>query len=182
VSGHIWGSWPDIDYCLTVTVLLMWGALSDERTGLSFTIAAGPSQRSHSRVRAPWNSRPYLTVSDLRLPFSSPPTSRRVTVEVFEPRLHTGMEGTLLVPSLYNLGMDRIESFASKNSSIVAYLLVAAGYVYWVLTKKYRSSSVIMSQYLSSVTTYGNLYFEQAVSYTFNWIDMCQSPCEQGRV
>jgi hypothetical protein len=31
----------------------MWGALSDERTGLLFTIAAGPRQRSHSRVRVP---------------------------------------------------------------------------------------------------------------------------------
>jgi hypothetical protein len=30
---------------------VMWGALSDERTGLSFRIAAGPRQRSHSRVR-----------------------------------------------------------------------------------------------------------------------------------
>jgi hypothetical protein len=47
----------------------MWGALSDARTGLSFTIAAGSSQRSHSRVRVPWDSRPYFTVSDLRLPF-----------------------------------------------------------------------------------------------------------------
>jgi hypothetical protein len=65
--------------------MLMWGALSDERTSLSFTIAAGPSQRSHSRVRAQWDSRPYFTVSDLRLPISSPPTTRRVTVEVFDP-------------------------------------------------------------------------------------------------
>jgi hypothetical protein len=32
----------------------MWGALSDEKTGLSFTIAADLSQRSHSRVRVPW--------------------------------------------------------------------------------------------------------------------------------
>jgi hypothetical protein len=29
----------------------MWGVFSDERIGLSFTIAAGPRQRSHSRVR-----------------------------------------------------------------------------------------------------------------------------------
>jgi hypothetical protein len=28
--------WPDIYYCLTVAVLFLWGALSDERTGLSF--------------------------------------------------------------------------------------------------------------------------------------------------
>jgi hypothetical protein len=29
VSSPIWGSWPDIYYCLTVTVLLLWGALGD---------------------------------------------------------------------------------------------------------------------------------------------------------
>jgi hypothetical protein len=32
----IWGSWPDIYCCLTVSAFLLWGALSDERTGLSF--------------------------------------------------------------------------------------------------------------------------------------------------
>jgi hypothetical protein len=74
-----------IYYCLTVTVLFLWGALSDERTGRSFVYAAGPRQRSLSRVRVPWISRPYFAVSVLRLPFSSPPTTRRVTVEVFDP-------------------------------------------------------------------------------------------------
>jgi hypothetical protein len=34
---------------LTVTFLIPWGALSDERTGLSFVYAAGPCQRSLSR-------------------------------------------------------------------------------------------------------------------------------------
>jgi hypothetical protein len=47
----------------------MWGALSDERTGLSFKIAAGPRQRSHSRVRVQWDSRPYFTFPDSGLPF-----------------------------------------------------------------------------------------------------------------
>jgi hypothetical protein len=32
-----------------------------------------------------WNSWPYFTVSDLRLPFSSLPTTCRVMVEVFDP-------------------------------------------------------------------------------------------------
>jgi hypothetical protein len=41
----IWGLRPDFYYCQTVVGLLMWGALSDERTGLSFTVAAGPRQR-----------------------------------------------------------------------------------------------------------------------------------------
>jgi hypothetical protein len=77
--------WSDIYYCLTVTVLLLWGALSDERTGLSFVYAAGPRQRSLSRVRVPWISRPYFTVSVFRLPFSLPPLTRSVTVEIFVP-------------------------------------------------------------------------------------------------
>jgi hypothetical protein len=70
---------------LRLTILFLWGALSDERTGLSFVYAAGSCQRSLSRIRVAWDSRPYFTVSDLRLPFSSPPTTRRVTVEVFDP-------------------------------------------------------------------------------------------------
>jgi hypothetical protein len=37
---------------LTVAGLLMRSAVSDERTGISFTTAAGPRQRSHSRVES----------------------------------------------------------------------------------------------------------------------------------
>jgi hypothetical protein len=44
---------PYLYYCLTVAGLLIWGALSDERTGLSFTNTAGPRLRSHFRVRVP---------------------------------------------------------------------------------------------------------------------------------
>jgi hypothetical protein len=72
-KAPIWGLRPDfccrMEYGIrrTFAGLLIWGALSDERTGLSFTIAAGPSQPSHSRVRAPWDLRPYFTVPDLIL-------------------------------------------------------------------------------------------------------------------
>jgi hypothetical protein len=45
-KAPIWGLRPDLDYCLTVAGLLIWGALSDERTGLSFAIATGPRQCS----------------------------------------------------------------------------------------------------------------------------------------
>jgi hypothetical protein len=82
-SRHLAPVGPVAIYLLlvTVTVLFLWGALSDERSGLSFICAAGPCPRNLSLVRVPWDSRPYFTVSDLRLPFSSPPTTRRVTVE-----------------------------------------------------------------------------------------------------
>jgi hypothetical protein len=63
----------------------LYGALSDERTGLSFTIVASPRHRSHFRVQVPWDSWPCFTVSDSSLPFSSSPTTRRDTVEVFDP-------------------------------------------------------------------------------------------------
>jgi hypothetical protein len=52
-KAPIWGLRPDLVYCLTVAGLLSWGALSDERTGLSFAIATGPRQRSHFWVRVP---------------------------------------------------------------------------------------------------------------------------------
>jgi hypothetical protein len=55
-KAPIWGLRPDLCYCQTVAGMFMWGVLSDERTGLSFTTAAGPRQRSHSRVRVPWES------------------------------------------------------------------------------------------------------------------------------
>jgi hypothetical protein len=74
--------------CATVWQLRscsLWGALSDERTGLSFVHAAGPCQRSLPRVRVHWDLRPYFIVSDLRLSFSSPPTTRRATVRYSTP-------------------------------------------------------------------------------------------------
>jgi hypothetical protein len=64
-----WCSLPDICYSLTVTVLFLRG---DERTGLCFVYDAGPRQFNLSRVRVPWDSWRYFTVSELRLPFSSP--------------------------------------------------------------------------------------------------------------
>jgi hypothetical protein len=37
-KAPIWGLRPDFHYCQTIAGLLKWGALSDERTGLSFTM------------------------------------------------------------------------------------------------------------------------------------------------
>jgi hypothetical protein len=88
-EAPVWGLRPDHYYrteygiCLTVKFMIPWETLSDERTGLSYTIAAGPSQHSHSLVRAPLDSQSYFTLSELRLPISLPPTTRRLTVEVF---------------------------------------------------------------------------------------------------
>jgi hypothetical protein len=84
-KAPVWGLRPDFYYCQAVADLLMWSAISDERTGLPFTVVPGPLQRSHFRVRIQWDSWQYFTGSDWRLPFSSPPTTRRATVEVIDP-------------------------------------------------------------------------------------------------
>jgi hypothetical protein len=52
-KAPFWGLRPDLHYCLTVAGLLIWGTLSDERMGLSFSLATGPRQRSHFRVQVP---------------------------------------------------------------------------------------------------------------------------------
>jgi hypothetical protein len=60
VSSSIRGPRPDFSYCQTAADLLIWGAFSQERAGLSLTSAAHPCQRSHSWVREPRDSWPHL--------------------------------------------------------------------------------------------------------------------------
>jgi hypothetical protein len=110
-QAPIWGPRPDFYYCQTFAGLLMRGTLSDEMTGLSFTIAAGPRQQSFSdasttglmtmfcclrfETTPTWRARsPYLYssgtgwpgyITGCWVPFSLPPTTRRATVEVLEP-------------------------------------------------------------------------------------------------
>jgi hypothetical protein len=66
-KASIWGLWPDFYYCQTVAGLLMWGAFSDERMGLSLLLT--PHQRSYSRVQVPWDLWPYLLsqIRDFRI-------------------------------------------------------------------------------------------------------------------
>jgi hypothetical protein len=53
--------------------------------GLSFTIAAGPRQRSNSQVRVPRDSCPHSTVPDSRLPQPGGPGPR-----IYIPQEHGG--------------------------------------------------------------------------------------------
>jgi hypothetical protein len=100
--------------------LLMWGALSDERTGLSFTIAVSPRQGSHSRVRDPWDSRPYFTVLDSRLPLPSPPTTRGATVEASTPPPHGTVYSCSSCPTYNPSARTTVENTVSNGKSTVA--------------------------------------------------------------
>jgi hypothetical protein len=84
-EAPIWGLRPDFYYCQSVVGLLIWGALSEERTGMSFTIAAGPRQRileSESRGTRDhillsqiqdFPFRRLLRLAELRWRYSTPP-------------------------------------------------------------------------------------------------------------
>jgi hypothetical protein len=126
---------------------------SDDRMGLSFTIAAGLRQRSHSRVRVPRDSGPSFTVSDSSFPKPGglgpciyippehggsviPPGTgfpfRRLLRlaglrwRYSNPPPHAVLQLNFL--SLYTeYDMDRIENTAYNRSSIVACEFVAAG-------------------------------------------------------
>jgi hypothetical protein len=56
--------------------LRLCNILSDERMDVSFTIASGPRQRSHSQVRIPRESWSHFTVSHSRLPQPGAPGPR----------------------------------------------------------------------------------------------------------
>jgi hypothetical protein len=96
-GAPVWGTRPDFYYCQIIAGFLMWGALSNERTGLSFTIAPGLASavifgsESHG-------TRDHILLSQIRdFPF------RRLGLAGirwrYRPRLHTGMNYV----SLYNL-------------------------------------------------------------------------------
>jgi hypothetical protein len=89
-KAPVWGLRPDFSYCQTVAGVLMWGSLSGERTGPSFTIVAGPRQRNHFRVRVPWDSSPYFTVSGSRLPIFVASYDSQGFGGGIRPRLRTG--------------------------------------------------------------------------------------------
>jgi hypothetical protein len=86
-----------------------------------FTIAAGPRQSSHSWVQVLWDLQPYFTISDLILPFSSPPMTHKVMVEVFDTALPLyGILNWLpKLSSLKPLCTDRLENTVSNNNYIV---------------------------------------------------------------
>jgi hypothetical protein len=49
-KAPIWDLRSVLYYCMTVAGLLRWGAFSNERMGLLFTIAAGPRQHSTAKT------------------------------------------------------------------------------------------------------------------------------------
>jgi hypothetical protein len=102
---------------ITVRQFVDMAALSDERMGLSFISAAGPRQRSHSRIRVPRDSWRYFTLSDSRCPQPGGPGPR-----IYIPQ----EEGVSVIPlgtgflqqlnyysSLYSPDTDRTQNVSS---------------------------------------------------------------------
>jgi hypothetical protein len=121
--------------------------------GLFFVCAAGPCQRSLSRVLVPWHLRPYFTVSDLRLPFSSPPTTRRVTVEVFDPASTRVRSRIHECTAFYNFQATRIEVTISNSSFI---LLCCQGNAF--VNIRCRGNKCLFSRCLARMTSVSAIF------------------------
>jgi hypothetical protein len=72
--------------------------------GLSFTIAAGTRQRSHSQVRVPRDSWPDFTVSDSRLSKPAGPGPRIYIPRDRVAQLYPQELGSLFLASYYSQG------------------------------------------------------------------------------
>jgi hypothetical protein len=72
---------------------------SNERMGLSFTIAAGPRQRRHSQFRVPQDSWPYFTASDSKPPQTWGPVPRIYIPRNRVDRLYPQVLGSLFIAS-----------------------------------------------------------------------------------
>jgi hypothetical protein len=131
-----------------ITVRQLWFvALTDERMGLSFTIAVGPRQHSHSWIRVPRNSWPYFTISDSRflqpgrpgpciyilqewggpilLPGTGFPFCRLIRLSglpwsyVNPSPCVVARNSQYIIDPLCSLGTDHIENMSPNRSSIV---------------------------------------------------------------
>jgi hypothetical protein len=91
--------------------------LSDERMGLSFTIAASSRQRSHSQVRIP-RTHDHILLSQIR---DSPNLEDQVPVFISPrnrmTRLYPQVLGSLFVASYDSQGYGRLQRFLSRNTS-----------------------------------------------------------------
>jgi hypothetical protein len=139
----IWGLRPDSYYFQTVAYLLMWGALSDERTSTSFTIAAGLASgvilRPESRGTRDhillsqilyFPFRRHLRLVELRWRYSTPPphgldqgssliTSGRTAREtVFQSRTQG---------NVYHPAMDSFLESIPAKTSLLSRCLAADG-------------------------------------------------------
>jgi hypothetical protein len=155
---------PQFHHSQTDAGLLMWGAFCDERTSLSFTIAAGPRQGSHCRVRVPRYSWPYVTVSDMRFPKpggSGPriyiPQEQGAPVITPGTGLHfcrllrlAGYIFPLALVILYSFDTDCILNNTANSSSICVHSLLqkriyhAVAYQWRLFSPPFRFSAIIL--------------------------------------
>jgi hypothetical protein len=105
--------------------MLMWGTLSDERMGLPFTIAVGPSQVQSFLGLIPMGLAAIFYCLRFETSFLSPPMTRRATVEVFDPASMWDSLLTLERFLVYSLGTGSIEDTVPIGYSILACVSIA---------------------------------------------------------
>jgi hypothetical protein len=146
-----WDSRPVIFLTEHLRSSSLCNILFEDRMCLSFTIAAGPRQCNHSRVQVPqglktifytlrfetlptWRVRsPYLYPEGTGWPsytprhwvtFSSPPTTHRAMVEVFEPAsTRSGCYWSSLRPGYKSSASTTAENVSNSTSTVACWFV-----------------------------------------------------------
>jgi hypothetical protein len=141
-KAPIWGLRPEFYYCQTTAGLLMWGARSHERTGLSFTIAAGPRQRSHSRVRV-CGTRYHTCILLSQIPdfyFVASHGSQGYD-DGIRPHIHTGQHSTENVSSIIACSLVAGATTCPQRCSLATAVVLSPVYIavtwQWVYMSQY---------------------------------------------
>jgi hypothetical protein len=132
VSSPIWGPRPDFCYCQTFAVLSMGGALSDERTGLSFMFILG-----HDGGILNKRSHPLLGNGSLN---TFPRHSKHVSTATYTGRYNREMFEAVFsmqsVPTLYRKGDRQIRmSDCQRSLSLTSWIQITfqSCLLFWIL-------------------------------------------------
>jgi hypothetical protein len=110
---------------------------------MSFTIAAGSRQPSH------------FSVSDSRLPFSSPSTTRRATVEIFDPA-STGTMSRIHNPLVFITARLSAWKTLNPRAPLLFHEVVTSEAMYLFQSNSLVSKCLLLSLSVSTETVFRN--------------------------
>jgi hypothetical protein len=132
-----------------------------------FCICCWPLPPQSFSDPSPWDSWPYFTVSDLRLLFSSPPVTHRVTVEEFDAT-STGVKSKSKSRSVPRLHMEDTYNPSAWTSRKHSSSIDACVYVPGIIQQRPLPTDPPLSN--ATIRHITLLYFPLNVNFDFSWL------------
>jgi hypothetical protein len=121
-KAPVWGLRPDFYYCQKVAGLFVWSVLSLTRGRVCLYNCCWPSPAQLFSGPSPVGLVTIFYCLRFETSFSSPPTTRRPTVEVFDPA--SPYESINYVSSFYTLVRTEYRHYLQQFTLLCVYLLL----------------------------------------------------------